>query len=82
MTRPSSPNLAGVVIRRGSTLVVAGLTGITQIDGGREHVVALKSDGTSVGLGPQLVRTRSGCPALTGAVGLGGGVNYRVVLHS
>ena len=27
-------------------VAVAGLTGVTQIDGGREQVVALKSDGT------------------------------------
>jgi alpha-tubulin suppressor-like RCC1 family protein len=29
-----------------SPVAVSGLTGVTQIDGGREHVVALKSDGS------------------------------------
>ncbi|HEY8846946.1 MAG TPA: hypothetical protein VIM24_09825, partial [Candidatus Limnocylindrales bacterium] len=74
-------------------VAVAGLTGVTQIDGGREQVVALKSDGTvwawglnSTGqLGDGTKTNRSNpikVPGLTDAFELGGGVNYSVVLHS
>ena len=37
-------------------VAVAGLTGVTQIDGGREHAVALQQRRHRLGVGPQQLR--------------------------
>jgi alpha-tubulin suppressor-like RCC1 family protein len=72
---------------------VSGLAGVTAIGNGRLHSLAIESGGsvwawglnTDGQLGDGTKTNRSApvrVPGLTGAFGLGGGVNYSVVLHT
>jgi alpha-tubulin suppressor-like RCC1 family protein len=72
---------------------VKNLTGVTMVSAGADHSMALRSDGTvwtwgqnndgQLGDGTKTNRsTPIHIPGITGAFGLGGGVNYRVVLHA
>ena len=70
-----------------------GLTGATMVSAGADHSMALRSDGSvwawgqnndgQLGDGTKTNRaTPVRVPGITGAFGLGGGVNYSIVLHS
>jgi alpha-tubulin suppressor-like RCC1 family protein len=66
----------------GQATVPAGLTGVTAIEGGGAHTVALKSDGTLVAWGGNSFGQATVPSGLMGGTAVAAGGNYTVALKS